>query len=92
MQSSQGGCQKKIDKKKKIDVAEMKVLRWMARVTKRVQIRNENIRETVIVAEVSKKIQESRMRCYKGLRRRDGEDHVERETMEVQENKRTRTI
>ena len=80
----------KKSKEKKMDVAEMKRLRWMVGVTRRDQIRNEYIRGTVKVTEISKKIQESRLRRY--LRRRVGEDHVGREVaeMEGQGNRRRR--
>ena len=69
---------------KKMDVAEMKMLRWSVGVTRRDRIRNEYIRGTVKVVEVSKKIQESRMRWYGHLKRRDGEEHVGREAMEME--------
>ena len=52
--------------------------------TRRDQIRNEYIRGTVKVTEISKKIQESRLRWYGHLRRRVGEDHVGREVMEME--------
>ena len=51
---------------KKLDVAEMRMLRWMSRVTKLDRIRNERIRGTTKVA---KKVQESRLKWYV-LRRR----------------------
>ena len=69
---------------KKMDVAEMKMLRWSVGVTIRDRIRNKYIRGTVKVGEVSKKIQESRMRWYGHLRRREGEDHVGREAMDME--------
>ena len=74
----------KKSEEKKMDVAEMKMLRWMVGVTRRDRIRNVYIRGTVKVLEVSRKIQEARMRWYGHLRRRDGEDHVGRETMEME--------
>ena len=74
----------KKSEEKKMDVAEMKMLRWMVGVTRRDQIRNEYIRGTVKVTEISKKIQESRLRWYGHLRRRVGEDHVAREVMEME--------
>ena len=52
----------KKSEEKKMDVAEMKMLKWMVGVTRRDQIRNEYIRGTVKVTEFSKKIQESRLR------------------------------
>ena len=41
---------------KKSDVAEIRMLRWMYYVTKMDRIRNERIRGTVKVAEISKKV------------------------------------
>ncbi|XP_063584720.1 uncharacterized protein LOC134762275 [Penaeus indicus] len=46
----------------KMNAAEMKMLRWMVGVTRRDRSRNEYIRRTVKVVEVSKKIKESRVR------------------------------
>ena len=60
------------------------MLRWSVGVTRRDRIRNEYIRGIVKVVEVSKKIQESRMRWYGHLKRRDGEEHVGREAMEME--------
>ena len=45
---------------KKLDVAEIRMLRWMSGVTKMDRIRNERIRGTTKVGEISKKIQERR--------------------------------
>ena len=74
----------KKSEEKKMDVTEMKMLRWMVGVTRRNRIRNEYIRGTVKVTEISKKIQESRLRRYGHLRRRVGEYHVGRELMELE--------
>ena len=49
---------------KKLDVAEMRMLRWMSGVTKLDRIRNERIRGTMKVGEMSKKVQESRLGMY----------------------------
>ena len=46
---------------KKLNVAEMRMLRWMSGVTKLDRIRNERIRGTTRVGEISKKVQESRL-------------------------------
>ena len=46
---------------KKLDVAEMRMLRWMSGVTKMDRIRNERIRGTTKVGEISKKVRESRL-------------------------------
>ncbi|XP_063590454.1 uncharacterized protein LOC134767383 [Penaeus indicus] len=82
----------KKSEEKKMNAAEMKMLRWMVGVTRRDEIRNEYIRGTVKVVEVSKKIQESRLRWFGHLRRRVGEDHVGTEVMEmeIQGNRRGR--
>ena len=57
---------------KKLDVAEMRMLRWMSGVTKMDRIRNERIRGTTKVGEISTKVQESRLKwCGLVLRRED---------------------
>ena len=76
---------KKMDERK-LDVTEMKMLRWMSGVTKMDRVRNNHIRGSVKVTEVSKKIQEARLRWYGHLSRRNGEQHVAREMMEMQVN------
>lgn len=76
---------------RKLDVAEMKMLRWMSGVTLRDKVRNEHIRGSVKVIEVSKKVQEARLRWYGHItRREDEEQHVAREvmTMEVEGTRR----
>ena len=49
---------------KKLDVAEMRMLRWMSGVNKIDRIRNEIIRGMTKVGEISKKVQESRLKSY----------------------------
>ena len=49
---------------KKLDAAEMRMLRWMSGVTKLDRIANERIRGTTKVGEISKKVQESRLKWY----------------------------
>ena len=49
---------------KKLDVAEMRMLRWMSGVTKMDRIRNERNRGTTKVGEISKKVHESRLKWY----------------------------
>ena len=46
---------------KKLNVAEMRMLRWMRGVTKLDRIKNDRIRGTTNVGEISKKVQESRL-------------------------------
>ena len=41
---------------RKLDVAQMKILRWMGGVTRMDRDRDDNIRDTVKVNEVSKKV------------------------------------
>ena len=55
---------------KKLDVAEMRMLRWMSGVTKLGRIRNDRIKETTKVGEISKKVQESRLKFYGHVLRR----------------------
>ena len=58
---------------KKLDVAEMRMLRWMSGVTKLDRIRNEGIRGTTKVGEISKNVQESRLKWYGHVLRRKDE-------------------
>ena len=60
---------KKVNEKR-MNVAEMKMLRWMSGVTKRDRIPNTRIRRTVKVAELPKKVQEARLRWYGHILRR----------------------
>ena len=74
---------------KKMDVAEMRMLRWMSGVTREDRIRNEYIRGSLKVVEASKKIQEGRLRWYGHLLRRD-ENHVGRYAMDMEVQGRRR--
>ena len=56
----------------------------MVGVTRLDRIRNTYIRGTVKVVEVSKKVQEARLRWYGHLKRRVGEDHVARDAMDME--------
>ena len=47
----------------KLEVAEMRMLRWMCGVTKLDKIRYERIRGTTKVGEITKKVQERRLEC-----------------------------
>ena len=58
---------------KRIEVTEMRMLRWMCGVTRKDNIRNEHIRGTTRVAQASKKITERRLNWYGHVMRRDGE-------------------
>ena len=70
---------------RRLDVTEMRMLRWMSGVTRMDRVRNEHIRGTVKVTEASKKVQEARLRWYGHLMRRE-ELHVAREVMDIEIN------
>ena len=48
----------------RLEVNEMRILRWMCGVTRRDKFRNEHIRGTTRVVQVSKKITEKRLKWY----------------------------
>ena len=56
---------------KKLEVAEMSMLRWMCGVTKLDKIRNERIRRATKVGEITKKVQERRLKWYGHVMRRE---------------------
>ena len=68
---------------KKMEVAEMRMLRWMSGVTRKDRIKNEVIRGTVKVTSVSKKKQEGRLRWYGHVVRRE-EGSCERQIMDME--------
>ena len=63
MYSSETWAVKKAQEKR-LDVAEMRMLRWMSGVIKLDRIRNARNRGVTKVAEMSKKVQESRLKWY----------------------------
>jgi len=63
-----------------LDVAEMKMLQWMLGVTRGDKVKNEYIRGSLKVIEVSRKIQNARLHWYGHLKRRN-EGHIAREAM-----------
>ena len=65
---------------KKLEVAEMRMLRWMCGVTKLDKIRNERIRGTTKVGEITKNVQERRLKWYGQVMRRE-EHYVGRRVM-----------
>ena len=65
---------------KRIEVTEMRMLRWMCGVTRKDKIRNEHIRGTTSVAQASKKITERKLNWYGHVMRRDGE-HILRKVL-----------
>ena len=68
----------------KLEVAEMRMLRWMCGVTKLEKIRNERIRGTTKVGEITKKVQEIRLKWYGHVMRRE-EHYVGRRAMLMKE-------
>ncbi len=74
---------------KKVNVAEMRMLRWMCGVTRKDKIRNEYIRGTVKVTEVSAKMQERRINWYGHVIRR-GDEYVGKRVMTSQVEGRRR--
>ena len=70
----------------KLEVAEMRMLRWMCGVTKLDKIRNERIRGTTKVGEITKKVQERRLKWYGYVMRRE-EHYVGRRAMVMKEGR-----
>ena len=64
----------------KLEVAENRMLRWMCGVTKLDKIRNERIRGTTKVGEITKKLQERRLKWHGHMIRRE-EQCVRRRAM-----------
>ena len=79
----------KKEQENKLEVAEMRMLRWMCGVTKLDKIRNERIRGTTKVEEITKKVQERRLKWQGHVMRRE-EDYVGRRAMvmKVQERRK----
>ena len=66
----------------RLEVNEMRMLRWMCGVTRRDKIRNENIRGTTRLVQASKKITEKRLK-WCGHVRRMKEEHIVRRRLDV---------
>ena len=68
----------------RLDLNEMRMLRWMCRVTRRDKIRTEHIRGTTRVAQVSKKIAEKRLESeWYGHVMRMKDEHVVRRMLDM---------
>ena len=65
----------------KIDVAELKMVRWALRVTRKNKIRNEYVRGTAKIAKLGDKLRNARLRWYGRVRRR--EDYLGKRMMEM---------
>ena len=68
---------------KKMNVAEMKMLRWMCGVIRRDRIRNEFIRGSLKVAEISSKMQERGLNWFGHVLRRD-ENYIGKRVMAME--------
>ena len=66
----------------RLEVNEMRMLRWMCGMTMRDKIRNEHIRGTKRLVQASKKITEKRLKWY-GHVRRLKEEHIVRRMLDV---------
>ena len=66
-----------------MEVAEMKMLRFAMRVTRKDKIRNEYIRSTVKVEQLGMKMREGRLRWYGHVMRRD-QEYIGRKMMELE--------
>ena len=67
----------------RLEVNEMRMLRWMCGVTRTDNIRNEHIRGTTRVVQASKKITEKRLKWY-GHVKRMKEEHIVRRLLDVE--------
>ena len=75
---------------RKIDIAKMKMLRWSCGRTRCDRIRNEEIRKTIKVTEINKKIQERKLRWYGHIMRRDDNYPTKRAMEMLVEGRRRR--
>ena len=66
----------------RLEVNEMRMLRWICGVTRRDKIRNDHIRGTTRVVQASKKITEKQLKWY-GHVRRMKEEHIVRRMLYV---------
>ena len=67
----------------KLEVAELKMVRWALGVTREDQIRNEYIRGTARIAKLGEKIRGTRLRWYGHVKRREAE-YVGRRTLKME--------
>ena len=68
---------------KRLDVTEMRMLRWAFGITRRDQVRNEHIRGSMRIAKISNRVKESRLRWFGHLRRREN-NHPTRRIMNLE--------
>ena len=65
----------------KMEVAELKMVRWALGVTRKDKIRNEYVRGTAKIAKLGEKLRNARLRWYGHIKRR--EDYVGKRMMEM---------
>ena len=66
----------------KTEVAELKMVRWPLRVTRKDKIRNEYVRGTAKIAKLGDKLRNAKLRWYANVKRRE-EDYVGKRMMEM---------
>ena len=66
----------------KMEIAELKMVRWALGVTRKDKIRNEYVRGTSKIAKLGEKLQNARLRYYGHIKRRK-EDYVGKRMMEM---------
>ena len=66
----------------KIEVADLKMVRWTLGVTRKDKIRNEYLRGTAKIAKLGDKLRDARLRCYGHVKKRE-EDYVGKRMMEM---------
>ena len=67
----------------RLDVTEMRMLRWQCGLTRKDKVRNEHVRGTLKVAPISTKVKENRLRWYGHIKRREAE-HPIRKMMDME--------
>ena len=68
---------------RRMDIAEIKMLRWAQGVTRWDKIRNEEIQKRMRVTEIHRKIQEKRLGWYGNVWQREG-DHVTKQVLKME--------
>ena len=62
-----------------MEVAELNMVRWTLRVTRKEKIRNEYVRGTAKIAKLGDKLRNARLRWYGHVKRREGEQRGEKD-------------
>ena len=75
--SSETWATRKRDEER-MDVSEMRMLRWQCGVTRKDKVKNKHIRGTLKIAPISSKVKENRLRWYGHMKRREAEHPIRR--------------